>query len=397
MTGRARRCAALFVGLPFVALSGVAAAAESVSSPAPAASSPASGPAAPAAPLSPYDQAVQDRLSGRMQKAAAEFRALSKTSPQDADIWLNLGLALTATGDFDGAEAALKQGLALAPNYADLHIAYARLAYFRRRNAEARERLAPALNGTPSPDAQELLKDISASERDALGEALRVDATTSYASLSKGLAPWWETDLALARKIDPNTTLSGGLEQTSRFGEANTYLHAELGERLGDFGGFVGVGGSPDATYRAQEFVDGGLAAPAAHLGDRWTLTGEMDAAYGNYPTDSVVSLTPILTLARGDNLSLQARYLWTQDRFGKAISGYAIQAMVPVFAAVQLYGGYANAPDTSTGVTLKTHTYDAGIAWDLPARLVLRLSGAYETSRAYSLHMVTVGLTKRF
>ncbi len=84
--------------------------------------------AAPAKPLSPYDKAVQDRIAGRSNEAITALEALSQSAPMDADIWLNLGLAYSAKGDFKAAEAALAKGLKISPNYNDMRVAYARVA-----------------------------------------------------------------------------------------------------------------------------------------------------------------------------------------------------------------------------------------------------------------------------
>lgn len=351
----------------------------------------------PAPAASSYDQAVADRLAGRLDKAIEELRALSKTAPMDADVWLNLGLALTAKGDFDAAEAALKQGLEISPHYDDLNVAYARLAFFRQHPAEARQRLEPALQGASTPDAQELLKQITSAEREAMGLPWRVDATATYSSLSKGLEPWREGDVAFGRRIDAVSSLSLGIEESNRFGVSNVYLHGEYSRRFGDWSGFFGYGGSPDAVYRARYFFQGGVGAPAVTVGGGWTLAGELDTAYGVYPADSVTSVTPIMTLARGDDLSLSARYIWTSDRDGAAVGGYAVQAIAPLASFLRLSLGYADAPDISTGVILKTRNYSAGIALDVPGDTTLKLSGAHETGAVYTRDDYVLGVTHRF
>ena len=344
----------------------------------------------------PYEQAVADRRAGRSDKAIAELRLLAQRTPADADIWLNLGLALVQKHDFMAAEAAVSRGLQLAPDDADLRVAYARLAYFHGRNAEARARLGPALTQAPTPEAQTLLAQIAAAERDPASARWRVDAAFTYSDLSKRLQPWREWDLAAGRKLGGGATLSLGLEQTSRFGVSNSYLHGEYGQRLGPIGFFLGYGGAPDAVYRPRNLVQGGLSAPAIRLGGTWRLEGAVDASWARYRDGEVGSLQPQVTLAAGDRFSLAARYIHTIDERRRLLQGYLVRSQAAVAPGVRLDLGYAFAPDTSAGLTLQTRTVNGGVSADFGRATTVRLGAAFADQQRYTRRDFTLAVTRR-
>jgi YaiO family outer membrane protein len=347
---------------------------------------------------SAYDQAVADRQAGLLDKAIEELEALAAKTPKDADVWLNLGLAYTAKGNYAAAEWALKQGLALAPNYADLRIAYARVAYFKGKRAEAEKRLRPVLAATPAnTDAQELSKELIGADREASADPWRADAGVIYSHLSGGLAPWTEWDGALSRRLASDTTLTVDIEQTTRFSQANTYLSGVINQRLGQANVFVGFGGSPDATYRAEETVQGGAVAPPLRLGEGWSLVGELDGAWARYATGDVASFQPTASLVHGEDLTLSGRYIYTHVSPGTVLTGYVIRLDAAVMKGVHVNAAYASAPDSSGGVTIIEKTYSAGASFIWPNGYSLNLTFAHERTPRYSLDQYALGLTRRF
>ena len=97
-----------------------------------------------------YETGVDARLDGRFEEAAEILAEVAQREPANADVFLQLGLTLSALGRFDEAEAALQRTLDLAPDYTDAHIALARLAYYRGDLDRAAE-LAAALPDDQTP------------------------------------------------------------------------------------------------------------------------------------------------------------------------------------------------------------------------------------------------------
>jgi TonB family protein len=83
---------------------------------------------------------------GDMKGAAKEFRAAVKRTKNDPVLWLYLGRALIAFGDFKEARKALDASLRLQPDYADAHasLAYIFLVSGKPGDAEAEAKRALA-------------------------------------------------------------------------------------------------------------------------------------------------------------------------------------------------------------------------------------------------------------
>lgn len=354
----------------------------------------------PSAAAPDYDRAVQERLAGRLDQAIEAFRTLSQRQPRDADVWLNLGLAYTAKGRFAEAEAALSRGLAVAPDYPDLQIAYARIAYFRGDIAEARRRLAPSLAHSPvEPDARDLARQLDAAQRAGRAFPWRLDAATSYSRLSNGLAPWREWDVAASRRLGRGTTLGVGFEETSRFHLSDSYVHGLFDQAIGGRGAGVSldIGGAPGGRYRAQAIVQAGARAPALRLGGEVRLQGELNGSYAHYATGDVSSIQPQATLTIGDRASLEARYIHTMAPQGATLDGYSLRGEAAVTRALRLNLGWADAPDSEAGVTVQVQAVSGGASVDLGRATTLRFTVTHEDRRAFARDEYAFALTQRF
>ncbi len=339
---------------------------------------------------------IEERLHGKFAAAIADLKLYLKSAPNDADGWLNLGLAYSNSHHYRAAEQALKRGLAIAPHYADLRLAYARLAYFQSHNAEARRRLAPLLAGPARQEAEGLLAAITRAEQAGNAPPWRVDADASYSILSRNLPAWSEEDLAIARNLDRRTILSVGVQQTRRFNIDNTYLHLAVSHNFGPLDVLLGYGGSPDAVYRPRNLLEASLTAPLFGIGRDWQVVGGLDGSFAWYPSGAVDSLQPVVTLAQGDAMSLSARYIHTRAA-GQTLSGFALRGMARLVKGLFLNLGYANAPDSSAGVTYKVEAVSVGFTVNLNATNALQLSATRETGAPYTRTDIVLGITHRF
>lgn len=87
----------------------------------------------PANPQWRYRAAVAHGRAGQWQAAAEQLAVLAQWEPDSAPVLMMLGVALTNVGDLDGAEAALRRAVELAPTDPALDDA---LRELRRRRAE---------------------------------------------------------------------------------------------------------------------------------------------------------------------------------------------------------------------------------------------------------------------
>ncbi|WP_411289348.1 YaiO family outer membrane beta-barrel protein [Phenylobacterium sp.] len=333
------------------------------------------------------------RASGRAAEAVPLLEAAIRESPADADAWLNLGLAYTATGRYDDAERVLDYALRLSPDYADAHVARARLAFFREDLREARRRLAPALAARPqNPDAlalqAQLLQALAAASA-----RWRLDANVNTARLSDGLPAARGVAVFLGRTFEGGLTLSGGIERQRQFGATDTYLEGQFGHRLG----YLALGGTAHADFRPEASVRGGLYARPRSLGAGWTAQAGADAGWSRYAAGDVRTLTPLITLARGEALTLTARWINVLDETDTRRSGYGLAAAFRPRPRLQLLAGWTDAPESSDGVTVDVQAVSLGVAVDVAEDFTLRLGGTREIRRAYDREDVSAGLTRRF
>lgn len=315
-----------------------------------------------AQPADPYDQAVAARLAGRNAEAIAILEPLSRERSNDADVWLNLGLAYMAQGRAAEADQALAAAQRLAPDYQDVKDARARLAH---RRTEAPETL------------------------------WRVDAGASYSHLSAGLEPWRGAWLYAGRRLEGGSVTLGA-EHTDRFGRSDLYVEGRASRDFDGWAAYVAAGGTPDADHRPEVALKAGAQLGARDIGGGWAIHPELDASWARYATGDVKSLIPGLFLEH-ERLSLTGRLIATWDEFDEFRSGYGVSGELRVADRWRLYAGWADAPESDSGVTIDVRALSLGVGVDLDDRIAVRLDGTKEDRGAYDRDEIAVGLTRRF
>ncbi|WP_213287284.1 tetratricopeptide repeat protein [Bradyrhizobium sp. sGM-13] len=101
------------------------------------------GSSEPPASSANLDTAALTRLaqaaesSGNALNAANIYRRIAERQPSAAQPKIDLGRALMRNGDFDGAEAAFREALAVAPSNVDGEVGLAQIMLGRQQHAEA--------------------------------------------------------------------------------------------------------------------------------------------------------------------------------------------------------------------------------------------------------------------
>lgn len=353
------------------------------------------------APPDPLAEGVRLRQAGQAAEAIPLLEAAARgPAAADPDAWLNLGLAYSAVGRFDDADRALAEAERLAPAYADVAVARARIAFFRGDLGQAERRLAPLLAAQPPhADARALADQVVAARRTPAAppstEARarwRLDLGATYGDRSQGLSSTRIAQVALSR-TENGRTLSGSVEYARQFGAADTYLEGLVAGRFG----YVAIGGAPDADFRPEWAVRAGVVSPARALADGWSAQLAVDGGHSRYPTGGVWSLHPSLTVARGEALSLTARWINVIDETDEYRTGYALRGGWRPVPRLLLQAGWTHAPESSEGVTVRVKAVNLGAAFDVSDDLTLRVDGVHEERPAYDQDLVSVGVTRRF
>lgn len=353
---------------------------------------------APAAEVS-YDAAVALRQAGRNAEAVAALEALSRRDPANADIWLNLGLAQVAAADYAAADRALERALQIAPAYGDVRLAYARSAFFRGEPELAKRRLAPLIAAEPqNAEALALASQLEGAPPASAAEVptWRLDVAGSYSDLTLGLDAWRAATAALSRRSG-DRTFGGSVEHTERFGVTDTFLEAFAASRVGAAGdAYVALGGAPDADYRPEWALRAGGSLPV-WSGEGASVRLGLDASYARFGIGDVRSLQPFVTLDWRGRAALILRSINTLDELDEYRSGYAVRAELQAVEGLRLNAGWADAPESSVGVTVEVQAASLGFVVDLDDRHAVSLTGVHELRRVYDRNEITLAFTRRF
>ncbi|HEY8572280.1 YaiO family outer membrane beta-barrel protein [Phenylobacterium sp.] len=341
----------------------------------------------------PFARGVELRHAGRPAEALPLLEAASKLHGNDADVWLNLGLAYSATGQFGPARRALEESLRLAPGYRDAEVALARLAYFREDFRGAKRLLGPTLSRDPMDAvAKDLATQVAGAER-AVAASWRLDVALTQGFLSDGLPSSSGQAVIVGRTFASGLNLVAGIDHQRQFGREDTYVEVRAAARWG----YLGLGGTPEADFRPEWAVLGGLAGPSRPLDPDWTYQLGADAGWARYLVGDVRTLTPWLTVARDEGFDLTARWINVLDERDEHRMGYGIAAAWRPMARLALFAGWSDAPEATDGITTDVRAVSLGAAVDIGESTTLRLSSVREDRTTYQRNDLTLSLTRRF
>ena len=125
-------------------------------------------------------------------------------------------------------------------------------------------------------------------------------------------------------------------------------------------------------------------------------MVATLDTRYADYLAGDVETLNPgvEIYLFRGQAI-LTARYINIWDETDTHRTGYFVRADVQPTDAFGLFAGYADAPDTSDGVTVDTKSWFAGAGVEVEPGTTVRLAVAQEMRESgYDRTTVTLSLT---
>lgn len=341
----------------------------------------------PALIESRYAAGVEARRAGRHDEALRLFGDVLAEQPGNVDARLNLGLSLLAQGQIDEADEAFTAVLAAAPGYADAEIGRARVAQRQGDRAAALESARRARRLEPNrPDIQRLVRELEPTP-------WRMDLDLSRSTLSAGLSDWTEQRLAVSRRLTDDWGASLAIERTERFDDIDVYTEARLDRRGRRGSAYVAIGGALDADYRPELAVRAGAVAGVGR-----GVSATLDAAAARYGVGTVLSVQPgVAASLLADRLNLWTRWINVRDETGTHRQGYALGGAFQVNDRVRLRTAYADAPESSEGVTVDVRSRSGGIDVGLTDRATVRVTVTSERRGAFDREEIAVGLGWRF
>ncbi|HEV2533559.1 YaiO family outer membrane beta-barrel protein, partial [Phenylobacterium sp.] len=229
--------------------------------------------------------------------------------------------------------------------------------------------------------------------RSGLAHPWRLDLSASHASLSRGLPSSESASIFLGRTLPNKVSITAGFERVRQFNLQDTYYEVQIGAP----GGYLAVGGAPNAHFRPKLSAHGGLEATPMPLGAGLSAKLGIDGGWSRYAVGDVWIANPFVTLLAGERLDLTARMINVIDETKTYRTGYGLAASWRPTPVLELSAGWIAAPESTDGVTVPVKATIVGLAWRVNDRLSLRLGGVREVRNAYTRNEITVGLTGRF
>src|SRR6185295_13120621 len=150
---------------------------------------------------------------GRLGDACELYRAAVAAAPRHAAAHLNLGVALEAAGDADGAFKSYQALLALDPGNSSANYNLGKLLFLRQEFARAEERLRVATARKPEFwEAHVVLANVLDARNDAAGSAAAFEAALRHNTRDFGA--WLGYGLVLVklkRKAEAESALQHAL------------------------------------------------------------------------------------------------------------------------------------------------------------------------------------------
>ncbi|MBN3787862.1 YaiO family outer membrane beta-barrel protein [Burkholderia sp. Ac-20353] len=421
-----------------------------------------SGPALSATDIAGlYQAGVQARLAGRMDEALDLLSRAAAAAPDNVDVLLQEGLVLMAKGRDNDAAALFQRVLSLAPGYKDARLALARIARRRGdidtalaqvdivlrdapHDAEARElhanlllakgdardseseyrALAHEQTGDASAliglgdslraqwrdddaraayrEAATLAPDSVASQRAMLPDhqRFRLDVGGAYSHLSNGSPAWKEGSVRLAYSIDDRNVIAAGSDVSHRFDTTNVYSELRLDHRYSDrLSVYVYGGGTPDASILPKVAAGTGVQWRLDPVAGKRSTFATLDMRYARYDTARIWSgSVGAIQYLGDDTLWVTAKWVNTLDERNRYLTGYTLRADWQAWRWLRLLAGFADAPESDQGVTVRTRAFYAGAVFDVSDSLAINVSAARELRpNLYDRNVVGLGMTVKF
>lgn len=335
-----------------------------------------------------YEEAVRDRRAGRSEAALAKLDTVLRIRPEDTDALLNRGLSLLALDRLDEAEADFQAVLVRAPHYVDARLG---LALVARRRGDARRAIMETDKALLAAPERADLKALARALRPQ--PAWRFDLDGSRSRLGAGLSDWNEVRVAAAHAMDERSTITGVGEWTERFDKRDLFVEGRL-DRLFPWGEAYGaLGGAVEADYRPTVSVRVGAEV---HLLP--SINGTLDASAARFASGDVSSLQPglVADLSQG-RVRLAARWINVWDETDQHRAGYAVSVNWTPTDRLRFRADYADAPESSEGLTTDVRALSAGVEIGLTDQISLRVGGLEEDRGRYDRKAITLGLGWRF
>ncbi len=309
--------------------------------------------------------------------------------------------ALAGAQQYNQALELLVQAHEQQPNNDDVLLLIARIHGWQGDyDAAERELKAILMRHAEYTDASDALTWVERARTAPPPLLWRLDAGYEHSGFERVTQPDWNMEfLQLSRQLG-DATLHGRAEHYDQYRTIDTTYELGADYRFTSrLSGYLLGSNTPNADFRPRWRVGAGGAArldPEQLHGVPVWFT--LDARQDEYTSVSVRTVNPGLRIEPADDWAISPKlitvtqlgmgplYGWTARLDGRFAPGWRFNA------------GYADAPETESGVTVTTKTYFGGLAVDINPAYTLQFAYTHDDrEKSYIRHVIDCSLSYRF
>lgn len=336
-----------------------------------------------------------DLYTNALDSADARLALVLVKRPNDRDAQALRARVRLARGDAAGAEDDFRRLATLAPRELDYQLGLGDALRAQERDAEARTAFEAA--AAIDPNSLDVRNRLALKAR----PKWRLDVSGGYSDLSGPFESWQEGRVSLGYRVSPLTNVTGSVEVNRRFGLTDVTIDGTVDHRFSEaLSAYLRVGGTPDANFRPEFFVEGGggwrLWTGDGTLGATVAL---LDLTFARYTTGDVKGANVGLQqYFLGGRFSVTGKLIGSISADDRQLGGFSVRADWLVTDRFSVFAGYADAPDYSDGRAIETRALFGGASYAVTDEVAVSLSAAREDRKeSYDRTTVTVGFTTRF
>lgn len=392
---------------------------------------------APALADSEYDSAIAAKERGNFAEAESILLNQLEVNSKNADIFYNLGMVQAYQKKYEQALSNLKKSSAISPDNADYLLAIASTYSWKGEYVEALEYIEKV---KPTNINSELLKarimfyqgEYSDSinildtlvEKDANNEGIKELRTqvAVAAKAAKSAGKKWLFVLGTERSEFSRRNTSHWSQPFLQVGyditeQLSSYIRTENAQRFNTHNEYHEVGGDYSFANENAMYLSLGYTSEATFLPEiRFKAGGEVKAFSQNGTFgDTFISLdfqydkykpkTDIKTMKFGiryqltEDISIQYKHINIMDDVDNHLRGAFVRLdwQTPL-DALRINVGYADSPETDSGITIDTIGKFAGISYDVNDDVTLYVSFSHEDRKnSYIRKTLSTAVSVRF
>jgi YaiO family outer membrane protein len=205
---------------------------------------------------------------------------------------------------------------------------------------------------------------------------------------------WTSLSLGLVAPIKQHSALTFEATRDHRFGLSDVQAMAQFDTTFSPkLSAHLAATLTPNTHFKAKHSVSAG-----ADYAITRQFVGSLDARIATYGTGSFTTISPSIHFyPKKSPFELAATWINIWDPTGNHTQGYAVNATYNISETKRLLAGYANYPDTESGITRRVDSLFIAAVWPLTARLNLRITAEHEVRElTYRRNGITLSLSWR-